>query len=139
VSGYATEAATILGRLKTEWDDTTPIAWPNVDFTPPATAWIRPTLLASDAARREMGATGTRTFRHHGLLLVQVFTPEGSGDGSARTYAEQVCGIFRGVQAGGITYEGPTGEAPTARGDGRDGNGWYMWTVTVPYTRDELY
>lgn len=139
IDGYDDEAAAILGRLNTQWASTTPIAWPNRPFTPPAGAWIRPTLRAADAARKEIGVAGSRTFRHYGLLLIQVFAPEGTGDGVARGHAETLCGIFRAVSAGGITYEGPTGEAPTARDDGVDGNGWYMWTVTVPYTRDSLY
>lgn len=152
MSGYGDEAATVLGRLDSEWGNRTPVDWPNLPFDPtheggdPKAAalaesgpWIRPRLFATDAARREIGRAGSRTFRHHGLLLVQVFTPVDIGDGLARSLAEDLCGIFRAVVADGVVYEGPTGEAPTARDDGPDGRGWYMWTVTVPYTRDSLY
>lgn len=141
MSGYDAERATILGRLETAWANRTPVDWPNRPFDPPTdkSPFIRPTLLPTDAARREIGVAGSRTFRHHGLLLVQVLTDQGVGEEPGRTLAEAVCAIFRAVVADGITYEGPTGEAPVARADGDDGHGWYMWTVTVPYTRDALY
>jgi hypothetical protein len=133
---YATEAAAIRSRFNTEWGATTSVAWPNVAFTPTTgTPWVRLTILPADAAQTTMGTNGGGVFEYTGLVNVQVFVPENEGDGEARTLAEQVCGIFRGVTAGGITYVGPTGEGPYTQTVGNDGAGWFQINVWVPYRR----
>lgn len=128
----ATEAAAIRSRFSTEWSDTTPIAWPNVSYTPtPGTAWVRLTILPADASQVELGAVGSRRFRHAGVIVVQVFVPENTGDGTVQTLAAQAAAVFRGVTVGEIRYG-----APRVRTVGNDGAGWYQVNVECPYSRD---
>lgn len=132
---FATEANAIRSRFSTEWGATTSIAWPNVAFTPTTgTAWVRLSILPSGADQAEIGVAGSRTFRHDGTVLIEVFVPENSGDGQARTYAEQAAAIFRGVTAGGVRYG-----APHTVTNGNDGAGWFVVSVWCPYMRDTRY
>lgn len=136
---YQAEAAAIRTRFSTEWDDTTPIAWPNVNFTPPnpPSAWVRFTILPATASQSEIGANPL--YRHTGFVVIQVFTPDNAGPGEAEQLAEQACGIFRGVTAGGIRYQGPRNEAPVVQTIGNDGNGWYQVNARISYTRDSTF
>jgi hypothetical protein len=132
---FATEAATIRSRFNTEWASTTPIAWPNVSFTPPSgEPWVRLEILPSGADQTTLGASGNRTFRHDGLVTVQVFVPGNEGDGEARTLAEQAAAVFRGVTVSGIRFG-----APYTTTIGTDDAGWYGVVAWCPYTRDSLY
>lgn len=132
---YATEANAIRSRFNAEWGVTTPIAWPNVNFTPPSgEPWVRLEILPSGADQITIGASGGRTFRHDGMVTVQVFVPSNEGDGEARTLAEQAAVIFRGVTVGTIRFL-----APYTTTGGNDGAGWYQVNVWCPYTRDTLY
>lgn len=140
--GYDTEAAAIRARFYAEWGNTTPIAWPNVSFTPPASPkapWVRLTILPADARQASAAVPGQRTLRSVGQIIVQVFVPEGGGDGQAEALAEQACAIFRGVRADGIRYQGLRGEAPRARTIGNDGRGWYQVNAEIPYQRDSTF
>lgn len=136
---YETEAAAVRTRLNANWS-ATPIAWPNMAFTPPAgAAWIRPTILPADARQVTMGTPGTRTYRHAGLLIIQVFIPKGTGDDEALELADSLCTLFRGVAEGGVRYGSERGEAPRVAVVGDDGKGWYQVNVHVPFMRDELF
>lgn len=131
---YQAEANAIRGRFNTQWASTTPIAWPNVSFTPPVgEPWVRLSILSAGSDQIEVAPTGSRTFRHDGTVAVQVFVPSNEGDGEARTLAEQVAAIFRGVTASGVTYLSPyVTEIGTE-------NGWYGLTVWCPYYRDDQF
>ena len=136
---YDTEADAIRARFNTSWGATTPIAWPNVNFTPPAgEPWVRLTIRSDEAFSASLPAPTIR-HRHTGMVVVQVFTPDNEGDAEARTLADQVCAIFRDVTAGGITYRGVDGSSPYVTEVGPDGSGWYQLNVWVPYYRDSLF
>lgn len=139
---YQAEANAIRSRFNTEWGSTTPIAWPNKTFDPLKTEagvardpnpWVRLSILSAGSDQIEIAPTGSRTFRHDGTVAVQVFVPSNEGDGEARTLAEQVAAIFRGVTASGVTYLSPyVTEIGTE-------NGWYGLTVWCPYYRDDQF
>lgn len=78
-----------------EWGQTTPVALPNAAFTPPSAApWVRLTILFANSERTLLTgdpATGTTT---SGLLVLQVFVPEGTGDGGAMRLADTASGIL---------------------------------------------
>lgn len=132
---YADEAAAIRSRFNTEWAAATPVAMPNVAFTPPNDAsWVRLTILTAGAEEAALSSGGTQRYRHDGTISVQVFVPANSGDGVARTLAEQACAIFRGE-----TFSGVRCGAPFVTEAGNDGNGWYSLVVWVPYFRDSLF
>lgn len=132
---YASEAAAIRTRFNTEWASATPIAWPNVTFTPPSgEPWVRLSILPAGADQTTMGNVGSATFWYDGTVNVQVFTPANEGDGEARTLAEQVCAIFRSVEAGGIIYD-----TPYTTPIGNDGSGWFGINVWAPYRRETTH
>lgn len=141
---FATHAASARGRFNTAWGSTTPVAWPNVAYTPtPGTAWVRFTILPATARQTGLAqgssATGSRRYREGGLIVVQVFTPENQGDGANNTLCETVAAAFRGVTADGIRYSGPQGEAPRVVTVGNDGAGWYQQNVEVFWSGDDLH
>jgi hypothetical protein len=132
------EAAPMRRRFAAEWANRTPVAWPNANFTPPqGQPWVRFGVFPAHAAQVSMGGAGNRRFRRSGLLIIEVFTPAGRGDGEANVLAEQVAAIFRGVTAEGVRYAGPKGESPR-RLPGRVDGAWYQVPVHVPYQSDEL-
>lgn len=138
---FATHAAAIRSRFNTQWASTTPIAWPNASYTPtPGTAWVRLTILPATAKHQGLAvgssATGSRRYREGGLIVIQVFTPENTGDGANQTLCESVAAIFRGVTADGIRYSGPGAESPRVRSVGNDGAGWYQQNVEVSWSAD---
>lgn len=77
-------------QLATSWGATTPIAWPNVPFTPPSTGeWIKIDFLwgtGAVVAKRAVGFIGLSSVA--GVLQISIFGPKGSGDGSLQSLAE---------------------------------------------------
>ena len=141
---YATEASTIRARFYSQWKTAqsfsdaqmlTRVAWPNKSFDPPdGLSWVRLEVLPGGAQQTTMGSATTATFEYDGTISVQVFVPMNTGDGTARTLAEQVCAIFRSVEASGIIYDDPY--VTTA---GETGNGWYQLNVWAPYRRETVH
>lgn len=133
---YDAQHAAIRARLNTQWAGATPIAWPNVDFTPPNNApWIRLSIQDADAAQVSMGGD-TNIHRHKGLVYVMVFVPLSSGDGVALAYADTACGIFRGWQdpSSGVYFR----QAPRVVTVGADSDKWYHVNVLAPFERDSF-
>lgn len=141
---YATQAAAIRARFYAGWKAAqgftdaqmqTRVEWPNSTLTKPATpaSWVRLAILPADAFRADLGEV--KTYRHIGLVTVQVFVPENTSDSAAWTLAEAACEVFRGVSEGGIHYEGLRGEAPRIQTVGVK-DGYYQLNVLAPYWSD---
>ncbi len=110
------------------WLDTS-IAYENVSFSPEeGTPWVRLTILDADSRQVSMGST--KLYRNNGVIVVQIFVPENTGTGDARSMADQVAAIFRGTQFNGITCR-----APSPRRVGT-ANGWYQLNVSIPFFFD---
>lgn len=123
------ERAAIEGRFNTQWGSTTEIAWDNVPFTPPATAWVRLSILPGESFNAALGATAVR---HPGVIVVQIFTPEDTGTAQARTLAQSAANVFNNARFSGIRCR--------AAGIFRVGtfDGWYQMNVNIPFERDEF-
>lgn len=67
-----------------------------------------------------------------GEIVVQVFTPSGSGDGTAATLADAIGTLFSKYASGGVQCQEP--EAPVIVGDA---DGWYQINAIIPW-RAEL-
>jgi hypothetical protein len=109
----------------------TPIAWPNVDYAPTVgVPWVRFNVIPGESGR---AALGKDFVRHVGVIMIQIFTPLGSGEMTARDLADEVTDIYRGAMLSGFRF----GEPSISR-TGPDGEGWFMATATIPYQRDEV-
>lgn len=78
-------ADAIEAAFNTAWGVTTTIAWPNVPFTPPASAnWVKVDFIWGD------GFIQTKDGRSSvvGVLQLSVFGPKDSGDGALSALAE---------------------------------------------------
>lgn len=134
---FASERKAIGQTFKTEWvvgvDPRTPIAYPNKAFTPPDSAWVRLAIVNGETLRLSLGPNGEH--RWAGIVYVQVFVPQGSGDGEARSLADEAAKIFRDRalatdDGGSITFR-----SPSIQQIGPDGR-WWQLNVICPYQRD---
>lgn len=114
-----------------------PVAWPNVEFTPPTAApWLKPDFLALPAQRPGLAHDSVRYLG--GLLQVSVFVPLGTGEILASEIAGDVLAHFaRGTKiVGDITVvigsvTGANGE-PTEGTPVRESN-WLQLPTTIPW------
>ena len=131
MAGYETERQIFEARMSAQWK-TTSIAWDNDDFIPtPGTAWVRFTIINSDANNASLGSN--ILIRDTGFLDIGIFVPVGTGTNTARGYVDTIAAIFRNWSSGGITCK-----APVIKRVG-ELNGWFQYNVTVPFDRDTTF
>ncbi len=84
----------------------TAVAYPNVDFTPPAHGgpWVRLAVEPTGATQASFGGD-LRRFRCTGVALVEVRVAAGSGTAGALRLADDVAGLFAGAGVPGLTFE----------------------------------
>ena len=112
----------------------TPIAWPNVNFTPPSGPWVRFNVLDGEGAWRSIGSPGSNIAGYVGVVVIQVFTPLMTGESTARDYADAAAAIFQGQVIGGIRFSPATAQIlNTSLADG-----WHQINVSIPFRRDVL-
>lgn len=130
---YAEAHNEIREHLFMSWADATPIAWPNVNFTPPnpQSSWIRLSISDGDSNQMELGSNPA-TIRYAGIIYVQIFTRLDIGDAVALQLADTVKQIFNNWCGVSVRCR-----AAKIKVIGNDGNGWYQVNVVVPFYRDE--
>lgn len=112
----------------------TPIAWPNVNFTPPSGPWVRFNVLDGEGAWRSIGSPGSNIAGYVGVVVIQVFVPLLSGESIARDYADAAAEIFQGQVISGIRFSPATVQIlNTSLADG-----WHQINVSIPFRRDVL-
>ena len=137
---------TIAGAFSTGWktlksagppavyEAKTPIAWPNVNFTPPSGPWVRFNVLDGEGAWRSIGSPGSNIAGYVGVVVIQIFVPLLSGESTARDYADAVAAIFQGQVISGIRFSPATAQIlNTSLADG-----WHQINVSIPFRRDVL-
>ncbi len=108
---YTAEQAAIEGRLAAQWvdgqgDPLTPIAWPNVQFTPPDGPYLEARINNQQSFPREIPARGgTKSFP--GLLTLNVYGALNQGEGSITALAQTAIDIFEDVTVSGIVFRSP--------------------------------
>jgi len=107
-------------HLATNWSDTT-IAYDNVKFDIPTSAWIRCFLRPVSTENSSIGGLSKRNYAS---FWIQIFTPLNSGTGLAYDYAEKLEVLFSNITLNGIVFYA----AETIR-VGDEGNGWYQLNV----------
>ena len=112
----------------------TPIAWPNVNFTPPSGPWVRFNVLDGEGAWRRIGSPGSNIAGYVGVVVIQIFVPLLSGESTARDLADDAAAIFQGQVIGGIRFSPATAQIlNTSLADG-----WHQINVSIPFRRDVL-
>lgn len=109
---------------------TTPIAWPNVPFTPPTgNPWLRSTV------QWGYGALSTKPGRQTiiGISQVEVYIPQAQGAGKARRIGDQIRAVFNSKDIDGVRFGVPSGPQQT-----QEEAPWYRRLVTTPFSVDEL-
>ena len=126
---FVQERQDIETELNTNWT-TTSIAWDNEPFIPTSgTAWIRCTILPGDAASLSFGRD--TALEYAGIIDVGIFIPKETGNNTMRSYADTLAAIFNMKKIGTVDCN----EA-FVQNLGED-NGWYHWSVTIPFLRIE--
>ena len=129
---FATARRDIEGRLTANWA-TTSIAYDNVPFKTPSdsTSWVRLRIFEENVTRLNIGNPGTH--RVSGLIVVEIFVPQGRGTQTVRGYADTIAAVFRDQQFSGITCREAT---PRSVGEYE---GWWQYNVSVPFYWDGVY
>lgn len=106
---------------------TTPIAWPNVDYTPdPTVLWVCPTNKPGESFEGEKCEDGVSI--RPGAFMIQVFAPLENGSGDALEMAGNLEVAFYKKTIGGVKCR-----EPYSKDIGDDGRGWYQVNVVVPW------
>lgn len=134
---FQDERAAIESRFATAWAGQTAVKYENQHFTAPRNAhWVALHVLQGDGVQDSLNAP--YHFTHDGLVIVQIFAPEGAGIQTALGYANDVDEIFRRQRvtsgSNALIVFGADGRAPAVRKVGlRDG--LYQINVVCPYQR----
>ena len=68
-----------------------PVAWENVQFTAPATAYLRAFLLPATTVSDDLAGTHRE---YHGIYQVSVVCPIDTGPGAAEGIADEIAALF---------------------------------------------
>jgi len=106
VTGYLAAANAIEAKFAAGWKDgsgaqLTAVAQDNEDFTPPSNApWVRLVVRSGTEGQKSFGPVGAANalFRNVVAIIVQIFTPPGTGREEMWALAETAAAIFRGQQ-----------------------------------------
>ena len=117
----------IEARFDTNWA-TTPVAYENVDFTPPDGPWVRLTIIIGQG--QTAGIDGTNpTVRDTGLISIQLFVPAGTGTKLADGYIDSLVAIYEHTRFDGILAY-TASPVPLGVTDG-----WHQTNITIPFRR----
>lgn len=107
----------IEGRIATELAKSPayPVSYQNVPFTPPNnSAWLQVQIRFGDNAYATLQGPSTGFNRQNGTLVVNIFTPVGTGSGANLTIAERVKDLFDRAKFSSIIFDPVTGPAAVA-------------------------
>jgi len=137
---FATARRDIEKRFDANWASTL-IAWDNVNFVPPKDDhWVRFSIRDGSVQRKNIGAAGT--FRHFGIIFVQLYAPKDTGTQVLRGYADDVAGIFRDARFNGVVCQeaeltniGVTKASALSSGS----LPYYQINISIPFYWDGTY
>lgn len=129
----ATTMRVIEREIETKWGSTTPIAYPNVQFTPPATgSWLKLDVVWGNGTL----ATKDSWNRTTGILQLAIFAPKGNGDGAGAALAELARTLFNRRRLASPDRAVMFGAAsgPVTRFE----ESWRTFIITTPFQVEEL-
>jgi hypothetical protein len=106
--------AAIEGRIATQMAvaPVYPVSYENVPFTPPNNSpWIQASIRFGDNAYATLLGPSTGFNRQNGTLVINVFTPVGSGSGANFTIAERIKDLFDRAKFSSIIFDAASGPA----------------------------
>lgn len=118
-------------HLAANWTDT-PIAYENVDFTPPTGNWIKVMLITEKSELIGIGASRLR--RHTGRILLYCFVPVGAGAQAAMSLTDDVIAVFDDANLSGFTLRTPRAVPDE---DDDDQASHFRAMAVIPFWRDE--
>lgn len=111
---------------------TTPIAWPNVEFTAqPGQAYLQPWVLWGAGQLFTMGPSHSN--RVVGVYQVNVWVPMAKGAGLSLDMSDLVRTTFNRVEVNGVRCDAPSGPAPL-----EEEPPWYGVAVSIPFSVEEV-
>jgi hypothetical protein len=114
-STYNDVRAAIEGRIATQMaaSPAYPVSYQNVPFTPPNnTPWVQVFIRFGDNNYATLLPTGSAGFnRQNGTLVVNVYTPIGTGAAANFTIAERLKDLFDRVKLSSIIFDAASGPA----------------------------
>lgn len=136
-ANYTETYSKIAEHFNTEWAKLTSppvIAWPNVVFVPPANAsWISFHVLDGESVQASIGAS-TNFYRHVGVVMVNVNSPQNKGMATALGLADSVATIFRSKMIdSNIQFDSPAINFIGVE------DGVLRLNVSIPFLRDSLH
>jgi hypothetical protein len=88
------------------------VSYQNVPYSPPNNSpWLQVQIRFGDNAYATLQGPSTGFNRHNGTLVVNVFTPIGTGAGSNLTIAERVKDLFDRAKFSSIIFDPVSGPA----------------------------
>lgn len=131
---FKNEHKDIESRFQTQWGSTTPVAYDNIEFTPVSgTAYVRLHISTGDQIPVSLGGIGATQYRGVGTISVNIYIPLNIGGQTGKDLADTAAAIFRGQTFSGITCRGAEVT------DLGERNGWYVYNVSIPFFRDEIF
>lgn len=120
---------TLESTMSSQWT-MTPVAYENVRFDMPSTAWVMFTVICGEG--RPYGINGANKYaRDHGLISCQVYVPENTGTKQSKQLVDAFIAIFeQAAFAGDINTD-----IASVKNIGA-ADGWHQTSVTIPYRRD---
>lgn len=104
----------IEGRIATELAKSPayPVSYQNVPFNPPNnSAWLQVQIRFGDNAYATLQGPSTGFNRQNGSLVVNIFTPVGTGSGANLTIAERVKDLFDRAKFSSLIFDPVSGPA----------------------------
>jgi hypothetical protein len=131
---YETAIAAMRSYFDAEWNNATPVAYDDVPFTIPQNeTWVRFNISHADGYQASIGSPASNRFRREGLIVAQVFQPQGQASKDARQKADLIVSAFLGVENSGIHYYDVQ-----VREIGNDGAGYYQINVLIYFRYDHI-
>lgn len=113
------------------WAARTPVAWDNVKFKIDDQEFVRFSVQFSRGTQQTLGGTSNRTFRHFGVVIVQIFTKPNENSSTSDGYVQDVLDHFV-TNVTGVTYRNPSVNTIGIF------NGYYQQNVSVEFFIDQI-
>jgi hypothetical protein len=129
-SSLKSAESAIKERFNTQWAGLTPVAWPNVEFTPPTGTWVRLSIIWGSGEMVTMDGINEIV----GFVQVTVFTPTGTAASERNAKIDRAREIFNRVTIAGpprIAFGAASG--PIEINDEQ----WYAAATKIPFEVEE--